>query len=728
MSGPTSLPASNAEFLTAIFGALPAGVAPHVCGFAGNPKPPTPTPGERARWTGWPWVAALPVDEPTMNWYFTLATFRLGENGKHARKRSLCTAVHGVMLDDIGTKAATRERLAGLPPFALIETSPGNYQALYLFGEPVTDLQTVNDLQGSLIAAGLCDPGAHGPTARWCRMPHAVNGKHAPPFPCHLIEWRPTARYTVEQMRAGLALPPPAPKATKNQGDEEPRQDWLQRSEQQRAELVADLRSALEVLPSDDRREWIKYGHCLRASLPDDVGLELWSEWSRKAANCDEADLEYRYSTFDPLGAGYSAILAAAQAAGWVNPRSGTPPLTNEQMFGIVPTAWTPPPLPDPPVPLPPFVEVPIDDLAHAHPEPQVWWCDAYVPAGHVTLLGGHGGAGKSTLALMLAASIATGRPFLGLPTKPGRVLVFSAEDPGSLVRRRLAKVCREFGLDPAALAPSLRVLDATEPAPVLFTEQRAHGMRLGMLTSTYQALLQYVTANAIDVVMVDNASDTFDADEINRASVREFIRSLALLVRARGGAVVLLAHVDKSTSRAGKSASVESYSGSTAWHNSVRSRLFFVETGPGRYELQHQKSNLGRRLDPMALDWPADGLPRVAAAAAPQPLSGPDDDLRALLALIDEYAQRGEYPSTAQNGRPNVAGLFKTEPTYPRHLDYSEVFDLIRSAERRGLLEREEFKKANRQAGERFAISEAGRLFMGTAPSALCAPSAFGV
>lgn len=727
MSGPISPPENNSEFLAAIFGTLPAGVAPHVCGFPGNPKPEEPTPAERARWAGWPWVPASPVDGPALNWYFTLSTFRAGDNGTHARKRVLCTAVHGVMLDDIGTKAAARERLAALPPFALIETSLGNFQALYLFGEPVTDLEAVNDLQGSLIAAGLCDPGAHGPTARWCRMPHAVNGKHAPPFPCRLVEWQPTARYTMEQMRTGLALPAATQKAPKNNGDDGPRQDWLRRSERQRAELVEDLRSALEMLPSDDRSEWIKFGHCLRASLPDEFGLELWSEWSRKASNCDEDDLEYRYSTFEPVGAGYSAILAAAQAAGWTNPRRGRTP---EEMFGI--SASTPtfpaPSLPDPPTPLPPFVEVPIDDLAYAQPEPQVWWCDSYLPAGHVTLLGGHGGAGKSTLALMLAVSIATGRPFLGLPTKPGRVLMFSAEDPGSLVRRRLAKVCREFSLDPAALAPSLRVLDATEPAPGLFTEQRTHGIRVGILTSTYQALLQYVAANEIDVLIVDNASDTFDADEINRASVREFIRSLALLVRRRGGAVLLLSHVDKSTSRAGKSASVESYSGSTAWHNSVRSRLFFVETGPGRYELQHQKSNLGRRLAPLALEWPDDGLPGVAAAVALQPLRGPDDDLRALLALIDEYAQRGEYASTAQNGRPTVARLFQKEPSYPRHLESSEVLDLVRSGERRGLVAREAFKRPNRQRGERFVVSEGGRLFIDLASSALCAPSALGV
>jgi hypothetical protein len=324
----------------------------------------------------------------------------------------------------------------------------------------------------------------------------------------------------------------------------------------------------------------------------------------------------------------------------------------------------------------------------------------------------------------MLAASIAAGLPFLGQPTKAGRVLYFSAEDPGSLVRRRLAKVCRELGLNPAVLAPSLRVLDATEPSPVLYTEQRTHGMRVGMLTSTYQALLQYVGANAVDVVVVDNASDTFDADEISRAPVREFVRSLTQLVRARGGAVLLLAHVDKNTSRAGKSANLESYSGSTAWHNSARSRLFFVKTGPGLYELQHQKSNLGGEMPPLALEWPADGLPRVAPTAAPQPLSGPDENLRALLALIDEYARRGEYPSTSPNGPNNPSKCFATAPTYPRNLKLAQVFELLRGAERRGLLRKEIYKAASLKPRHIFAITEQGREFMDGASTASTAPT----
>jgi hypothetical protein len=35
-------------------------------------------------------------------------------------------------------------------------------------------------------------------------------------------------------------------------------------------------------------------------------------------------------------------------------------------------------------------------------------------------------------------------------------------------------------------------------------------------------------------------------------------------------------------------------YSGSTAWHNSARSRLFMVRNKDGTLTLDHQKNNLG--------------------------------------------------------------------------------------------------------------------------------------
>lgn len=378
--------------------------------------------------------------------------------------------------------------------------------------------------------------------------------------------------------------------------------------------------------------------------------------------------------------------------------------------------------------PPPPFEEVDLSNLATLAQEPQKWFWQDYMPAGHVTLLGGHGGAGKSVFGLMLAASIAAGERFLGKPTFRARVLFFSAEDPKQMVLQRLAKICKTLMLDADLVRERLRVLDATDAdAPALFHETRPLGIRTGATTAAYQALREYVDANEVDVLIVDNASDVYDGDEINRAMVRAFVRSLARLVRKRGGAVLLLAHVDKATSRNGSaSTNTESYSGSTAWHNSVRSRLFLLATGDKRFELQHQKSQFGLMQEPLALLWPEGGLLQPASASMPvgvpsrQPALD-ERDTRSLLALIHEYTGRGEFVSTspAANGRSNVR-VFKGQQSYPQRRKHDEVLDLLREAERTGLIARLAYVTPERKHAERWNVTPVGIEYLGSsAPSA---------
>jgi len=56
----------------------------------------------------------------------------------------------------------------------------------------------------TIIAAGLCDPGASGPRARLARLPVGVNGKHAPLFASRVREWSRDLRYSVEELGAAF--------------------------------------------------------------------------------------------------------------------------------------------------------------------------------------------------------------------------------------------------------------------------------------------------------------------------------------------------------------------------------------------------------------------------------------------------------------------------------------------------------------------------------------------
>ena len=200
-------PATNGEFLKAIFQGLEEPHRPFVLGFPGKPK-------DRRAWGGEAYrEGKTSTDNAAHNWYFSLAAYNPADDGYHRREKD-CAAIYGVMLDDLGTKALPLDRLDACPPSYVIETSDGNFQAGYLFTEQVTDFASIKALNQSMVEAGLCDPGAKSPTTRYGRLPFANNGKTDPAFQCRLTEWHPERRYSVAEIIDRLELAPPQTKAT----------------------------------------------------------------------------------------------------------------------------------------------------------------------------------------------------------------------------------------------------------------------------------------------------------------------------------------------------------------------------------------------------------------------------------------------------------------------------------------------------------------------------------
>ena len=191
---------TNDEFLAAVFHTLSGDQKPITCGFEGHPKDVDPR-----GWSGNPWIIGITIFLLCFNNYFSLASFNPDAGGYWRRRKENFSALHAIMLDDIGTKAAGLDRL-NLPPSWRLETSPGNFQVGYIFSAPVTDVLAAEKLMKAIIAAGLCDPGASGPLTRYARLPVGVNGKHDPPFSCRLVDLNPDLRYTLEQIIDGLQL------------------------------------------------------------------------------------------------------------------------------------------------------------------------------------------------------------------------------------------------------------------------------------------------------------------------------------------------------------------------------------------------------------------------------------------------------------------------------------------------------------------------------------------
>jgi RecA-family ATPase len=74
----------------------------------------------------------------------------------------------------------------------------------------------------------------------------------------------------------------------------------------------------------------------------------------------------------------------------------------------------------------------------------------------------------------------------------------------------------------------------------------------------------------------IDTSADVFAGNEIDRAQVRQFISLLRRLAIVANGSVVLLSHPSLTGISSGSG-----LSGSTAWHNSVRSRIYMTSPKP---------------------------------------------------------------------------------------------------------------------------------------------------
>ena len=372
-----------------------------------------------------------------------------------------------------------------------------------------------------------------------------------------------------------------------------------------------------------------------------------------------------------------------------------------------------------------PPVEIPTVDVAGCIDEPSpppdfVW--DSRVPRGHVCLLSGHGGSGKSTLALQLAVAVAMGAPLLGIPTTRGPVVFFSGEDAGPMLRHRLAAVCRSLDVNPRALASRLLVLDATErPALGEETLERETGRRYIAQTAVYERLREILTEHQPALVIADNASDTYEGNENDRAQVRGFVRSLAALCRQVESrpAIVLLAH----TPKAAVGGRGESYSGSTAWHNSARARLSLApdKDDASRAVLTLDKLNLAPMdAEPLRLARALGGVlvldeggPDVDAIMGREP---PKDGI---LRLLADFIERGEQVSSQPNApKTNAWAAMHTESDFPKSIKgQGQLQGTLRDLEREGLIERTTYRTPARKVREVWGLTAKGWQALGKEP-----------
>jgi AAA domain len=206
------------------------------------------------------------------------------------------------------------------------------------------------------------------------------------------------------------------------------------------------------------------------------------------------------------------------------------------------------------------------DSLEGRDPPAREWIIPHWIPAGHMTLLAGRGGIGKTLLAQHIATAISLGHEYME-PLEARRVLMWAGEDDEAELWRRQVQISSWIGQPLSALTErfylhSYAGSDITLMAPVY-----------GALTTTpmLTELREQVSDYRPGVVILDNVARLFGGSENDRHQATTFCAVVQGVCAP--AAVLLLGHPAK--------AAGSEYSGSTAWEGAVRARLYLSDRPP---------------------------------------------------------------------------------------------------------------------------------------------------
>jgi AAA domain/Bifunctional DNA primase/polymerase, N-terminal/Primase C terminal 1 (PriCT-1) len=244
---------------------------------------------------------------------------------------------------------------------------------------------------------------------------------------------------------------------------------------------------------------------------------------------------------------------------------------------------------------------VPLDwrALESQTPPERQWAIDHWLGMGHVTLLAGAGGTGKTLIAQAMGSCIALRREYLDWMPAQRRVLMWACEDDVEEVWRRQAAIARLLDVKLADFADRFTVLSYDGQLVELagLFDQRL--VPMPMLIELREQIGDYKA----DVVLLDNVARLYAGNENDRHQVTSFIAMLTAAAAPTKAAVMLLGHPAK--------AQGSEYSGSTAWEGAVRARLYLGRTLPDADKDEAQDSDddgvrylCRRKANYSARDW----------------------------------------------------------------------------------------------------------------------------
>jgi RecA-family ATPase len=386
-------------------------------------------------------------------------------------------------------------------------------------------------------------------------------------------------------------------------------------------------------------------------SIPDDIGGLPWLK--PKLAAPDETGGHSLWKSVDQRQRDF---IASLERRGYSLPNKPAQEITTEEIREVFAKG------PDPELAAAaarkaqepdPLRTMDLAALAGVEPQPKQFVIGRIAPVGEVTLFTGPGSSGKSLLGQQLATAAAGGVNCLGLEVQPSTSLYLTCEDDEAELHWRQKHICGAMGLDMASLAGRLHLASLRGNLDNILTVESEKGEY--QPSPSYLRLAIAIRSIGARLAILDNVAHLFGGNENDRGEVTQFVNLLNRLAGETGAAIILVGHPNKSG---------DEYSGSTAWPNAVRSRVYLehdLDTDLRRLSLP--KANYAAKGDVAVFRWHQfafwldEDLPSDTRKELAETIKANGDNRTFLTCLAERNKQRrhvSEKP-TAQNYAPKI-------------------------------------------------------------------------
>ena len=189
------------------------------------------------------------------------------------------------------------------------------------------------------------------------------------------------------------------------------------------------------------------------------------------------------------------------------------------------------------------------------------WIYGKHLIRRHVSATIASGAVGKTSLKIVEALALASGRPLLGVNVpKRSKVWLFNLEDDLIELRRRVSAAMIHYGLTPEDIGDRL-MIDGEKSLLITTTTREGTKIRMPVV----EAVVEAIKACEIDVLIVDPFVSSHDAPESDSGAMDLIMKSGWVRVAREGNCAVELCHHTTKTDASSGAATAMSGRGSGA-------------------------------------------------------------------------------------------------------------------------------------------------------------------